>query len=79
MVLNAGQTQSLSSHNVSLCQYSTVTVPTRVTSSSESLIDIMITNKHFNKNYTDVVNVGFSDHLAQILWVDIATRSVEKK
>jgi endonuclease/exonuclease/phosphatase family metal-dependent hydrolase len=51
----------------------TVTVPTRVTSLSKSLIDVMITNKHFNKNYTEIVNMGFSDHLAQILWVNIDT------
>jgi exonuclease III len=51
----------------------TVTVPTRVTSFSKSLIDVMITNKHFNKNYTEIVYMGFSDHLAQILWVNIDT------
>jgi hypothetical protein len=57
----------------------TVTVPTRVTGSSESLIDLMISNKHFNKNFTEIVNMGFSDHLAQILWVCIDARSTEYK
>jgi hypothetical protein len=57
----------------------TVTAPTRVTSYSESLIDVMVTNKQFNKNYTEIVNMGFSDHLAQILWVYIDERNKESK
>jgi hypothetical protein len=52
----------------------TVTIPTRVTSSSESFIDVMVTNRQFNKNYIKIVNMGFSDHLAQILWVDTDKR-----
>jgi hypothetical protein len=55
----------------------TVTAPTRVTSCSESLIDVMVTNKEFNKNYIEIVNMGFSDHLAHILWVYIDERNKE--
>jgi hypothetical protein len=51
----------------------TVTVPTRVTSSSESLIDVMVTNRQFNKNYIEIINMVFSDHLAHTLWVYIDT------
>jgi hypothetical protein len=39
----------------------------------------MIIKKRFNKNYTEIVNMGFSDHLAQILWVNIDTRSIVQK
>jgi exonuclease III len=72
------QTWALENILVSYDLRNTVTVPTRVTSSSKSLIDVMITNKHFNKNYIEIVNMGFSDHLAQILWVYIDTRRIRQ-
>jgi hypothetical protein len=62
------QVQALKNILVSYDLINTVTAPTRVTSCSESLIDVMVTNIQFNKNYTEIVNMGFSDHLA-ILWV----------
>jgi hypothetical protein len=49
-----------------------------VTSNSESLIDVMVTNKEFNKNYTKTVNVGVSGHAAQILRVCTDTRRVTR-
>jgi hypothetical protein len=39
----------------------------------------MVTNKQFNKNWIEIVSKGFSDHLAQILWVDIDNRKESKK
>jgi predicted fused transcriptional regulator/phosphomethylpyrimidine kinase len=33
--------------------------------------DVMVTNKQFNENFTEVVNVGYSDHLAQVLYVSV--------
>jgi hypothetical protein len=56
-----------------------VTSPTRVTSSSESLLDVMVINRQFNKNYLEVVNMGYSDHLAQILWVSIEKSNKDGK
>jgi exonuclease III len=47
----------------------TVTSPTRVSRSSVSMIDVMVTSKQFNENFTEVVNVGYTDHLAQVLCV----------
>jgi predicted fused transcriptional regulator/phosphomethylpyrimidine kinase len=35
------------------------------------MIDVMVTNKQFNENFTEVVNVGYSDHLAQVLYVSV--------
>jgi hypothetical protein len=73
------QAQTLENILVSYDLVNTVTVPTRVTGSSESLIDLMITNINFSKNFTEIVNMGFSDHLAQILWVCIDAQSIEYK
>jgi hypothetical protein len=36
----------------------------------------MVTNR---KNYIEVVNMGFSDHLAQILWEYIDMHNIELK
>jgi hypothetical protein len=46
----------------------TVTVPTRVTNSSESLIDVMVTNRQFNMNFTEIIKIDVSDHLALLIW-----------
>ena len=45
----------------------TVTLPTRVTKNTSSLIDVIIINKKYNNNSTEVVNLGYSDHFVQIL------------
>jgi hypothetical protein len=55
------------------------TSPTRVASSLESLLDVMVINIEFNKNYLEVVNMGYSDHLVQILWVSIEKGNKEGK
>ena len=42
----------------------TVRSPTRITPSTESLIDVIITNKDNPELRASVVDFGFSDHLA---------------
>jgi endonuclease/exonuclease/phosphatase family metal-dependent hydrolase len=49
----------------------TVRSPTRITRSTESLIDIIITNKDNPELRASVVDLGFSDHLAQIVRINI--------
>jgi len=44
-----------------------VTLPTRVTKNTSSLIDVMIINKQYNNNSTEVVCFGHSDYFAWIL------------
>jgi hypothetical protein len=39
----------------------------------------MVTNRQFNNNYTEFVNIDFSDHLAQILWMYKDTCNIELK
>jgi hypothetical protein len=73
------QIQAFENILVSYDLINTVTVPTGVTSSSESLIDMVVINRQFNKNYIEVANMGFSDQLAQILWVYIDTHKLELK
>jgi exonuclease III len=55
--------QSVLSYNLT----NTVTLPTRVTKNTSSLIDVMIMNKQYNNNSIEVVNLGYSNHFAQIL------------
>jgi len=45
----------------------TVTLPTRVTKNTSSLIDVIVINKQYNNNSIEVVNLGYSDHFAQII------------
>jgi hypothetical protein len=45
----------------------TVRSPTKITSSTESLIDVIIINKDTPELRATVVDLGFSDHLAQII------------
>jgi hypothetical protein len=73
------QVKALENILVSYDLINTVTVPRRVTSSSESLIDVMVINRQFNKNYIEVVNMGFSYQLVQILWVYIDTCNIKLK
>jgi len=56
----------------------TVRSPTRITPSTESLIDVIITYKDTLIN-TDVVDLGLSDHLAQIVEINIGNRSRKTK
>jgi hypothetical protein len=45
----------------------TVSSPTRITSSSESLIDVIVTNREYLEQRATVIDLGLSDHLAQII------------
>ena len=53
----------------------TVKTPSRITPSTESLIDVIITNKDIPVLSTAVVDLGFSDHLAQIVKINIGERN----
>ncbi|MDR2880066.1 MAG: endonuclease/exonuclease/phosphatase family protein [Fusobacteriales bacterium] len=44
-----------------------VNLPTRITPTSKSIIDVVIINKQIVKSEILVVEMGFSDHLAQVL------------
>jgi hypothetical protein len=57
----------------------TITLPTRVTKNTSSLIDVMIMNKQYNNNYMEVVNLGYPDHFAQILWFLVNKQNKEWK
>jgi exonuclease III len=61
--------KALSSLLLSNNLQNTVLCPTRVTSSSSSLIDVMIASKLFQQTSTQVVELGFSDHFALIMVV----------
>jgi len=44
--------------------------PIRITPSSESLIDVTVTNKDHPELGASVVDLSFSDHLAQIVKIN---------
>jgi len=44
-------------------------LPTAVTNNISSLIDVMIINSLYYDNITEVLDLGYSDHLAQILHI----------
>ena len=45
----------------------TVQSPTRITKSTSTLIDVIITNKKHFMEPTTVIELGFSDHQADVL------------
>jgi hypothetical protein len=45
--------------------------PTRITSSTESLIDVVISNKVNPELRATIVDLGFSDHLGQVIKINI--------
>jgi hypothetical protein len=49
----------------------TVKSPTRVAKNSVSLIDVMIIDKLHCKNSTEVLDLGYSDHFAQMLHIKV--------
>jgi hypothetical protein len=44
--------------------------PTRITRSSEFLIDVIVTNKDNSELGVSVADLGFSDHLAQVIKIN---------
>ena len=56
----------LESHNLT----NIVRSPTRITPNSESLIDVIVTNKDNPKLGASVVNLGLSDHLAKVVKIN---------
>jgi len=53
-----------------------ITSPTGITSHTKSLIDIIIINYTNDEMFTEVLDLGYSDHLAQFL--DIKLKNVLK-
>jgi hypothetical protein len=51
----------------------TVLSPTRITKSTKSLLNIIITNKQTDTESSVVIDLGFSDHHAQVLSINIET------
>jgi len=54
----------------------TVRSPTRITPSTESLIDVLITYKDIPVLSTAVVDLGLSDHLAQMVKINISKKKI---
>jgi hypothetical protein len=46
----------------------TVAAPTRITSNNKLLLNVIVINKESHTNPGTVVDLGFSDHQAQIFW-----------
>lgn len=57
----------------------TVRCPTRITSSIKFLIDVIIINKDNQESVATVEDLGFSDHLAQMLRISSGTGNVRPK
>jgi hypothetical protein len=49
----------------------TVKSPTRVTKNTASLIDVVITDKEFISDIATVIDLGYSDHKAQVLQLTV--------
>jgi len=48
----------------------TVRSPTRITSSTKSLIDVIVTNREYPEQKVKVIDLGLSDHLAQVIRIN---------
>ena len=51
-----------------------VRFPTRITPKSESLLDVIVINKYYLKLEVSVIDLGFSDHLAQVANINIGKK-----
>jgi len=56
-----------------------VRFPTRINPSTDSPIDIIITYKDIPVLSTAVVDLGLSDHLAQIVEINIGKKKIEEQ
>jgi len=70
-MVNNKKLQELQNLLESYNMMNTVRSPTRITPSTESLIDVIITYKDITILSTAVVDLGLSDHLAQIVEINI--------
>jgi hypothetical protein len=57
----------------------TVTFPTRITKNSVSLLDVMITDKLHYKSLTDMIDLGHSDHFAQISHIKLNMPKIRRR
>jgi hypothetical protein len=74
-MVNNKRLQELQNLLESYNMMNTVRSPTKITPSTQSLIDVIITNKDIPVLSTAVVDLGFSDHLAQIMKINIGKRN----
>jgi hypothetical protein len=51
--------------------YNIVMVPTRITENTKSLLDVIVINKDDHINQAVVLDLGYSDHQAQILHINV--------
>ena len=78
-MVNNKRLQELQNLLQSYDMINTVRSPTRISPSTESLIDSVITNNDNPVLSTSVVDLGFSDHLAQIVRINIGKRKRRTK
>jgi hypothetical protein len=64
---NSGKLQKLQNLLLIYNLENTVKAPTRITSHSKSLINVIILNSTSETMFTEVLDLGYSDHLAQIV------------
>jgi len=73
-MVNNKKLQELQNLLESYNMMNTVSSPTRITTSTESLIYVIITYKDIPILSTAVVDLGLSDHLAQIVEINIGKK-----
>jgi len=78
-IVNNKKLQELQNLLDSCNMMNTARSPTRITPSTESLIDVIITYKDSPILSTAVVDLGLSDHLAQIVEINIGKKNRRTK
>jgi len=78
-MVNNNRLQELQNLLESYDMINIVRSPTRITPLTESLLDVIITNNDNPVSSTSVVDLGFSDHLAQIVRISIGKRNRRTK
>ena len=78
-MVNNKRLQELKNLLESYNMMNTVRSPTRITPLTESLIDVIITYKDISVISTVVIDLGLSDHLAQIVNINIGKKMGEQE
>ena len=78
-MVNNKRLQELKNLLESYNMMNTVRSPTRITPLTESLIDVIITYKDIPVINTVVIDLGLSDHLAQIVNINIGKKTREQE
>jgi len=64
---NNGKLQELQNLLLMYNLINVIETPTRITGHSKSLIDVVIINENTEKRLVEVLDIGYSDHLAQYI------------